>query len=220
MAKITMVEQEEFPTLPADSILHLKVDDLEVEERQGRYGAFEKLDVKFKILGIQAIGDGSDPSRFDSLIGGPIFGSVPFRLTDSPENRLRLWVEAILGMEIGVGFELDTDLLKNRECRGVTINYDKRTTDPRTGKPFQGMKVDSLLPKGNSLQQAQPQAQPQIQQPTPQERFAQAQPQPQAQPQTPAQPQQQFQPAGVWDDPPFRRGFSAGSPTANEPAQV
>lgn len=178
MAKITVEEQKEFTLLPPDSILLLKVDECTTKEQQGRNGPWIKLEVKFKVLGIQAIGDGSDPRDYEAIIGGPIWGSVPFKITDSPENKLNLWTSAILGLEPTVGYELDTDHFLNREVRGLTSQYDKRSTDPRTGLPFKGHQIDSLLPKGPgpqfqqappqyAAQQQQPPAQPQYQQPAP-----------------------------------------------------
>lgn len=144
MARITVEEQKDFSVLPADSIVHLKVDELEVREVDGRFGPWQKLEFKFKILGIQSVGDGGNPSEYDDLIAGPIWGSVPFKLTDSQENQLRLWAEAILGIELGVGFELDTDNFLNREVRGVTSQYTRK----KTGNPAH--QIESLLPKANS----------------------------------------------------------------------
>lgn len=149
MAKITMEEYEERPTLPADSIVLLKVQEINVRERQGNRGeTFQKLEFKFKLLDIQTTGDGSPKEHYEALIGTQLYGSVPFRFNTGPENKLRLWTEAILGMELTAGFELDTELLENKNVRGITSTYDKRTNDPRTGLPFKGMQVDALLPVG------------------------------------------------------------------------
>ena len=158
MAKIVAEQQKDFATLPDDSILHLKVDEITIKNVDGRNGPWEKMEVKFKVLGIQAIGDGSDPEDYEDLIAGPIWGSVPFRLTDGAENKLRLWTEAILGIEVGEGFELDTDVFLNRKCRGVTSTYNKRSIDPATNQPFKGHQIASLLPMGGDVpQQAAPQ---------------------------------------------------------------
>src|SRR5690349_15427771 len=154
MAKLVVEEQKEYSVLPVDSILHLKVEELCTRTVNGRNGDWEKLEFKFKVLGIQAIGDGSDPADYEDIIGGPMWGSVPMRLTSNPENKLRLWAEAILGMELGVGFELDTDMFLSRECRGLTGQYDKRTTDSQ-GRPFKGHQIDSLLPKSDGGSQPQ-----------------------------------------------------------------
>jgi hypothetical protein len=148
MAKITVEEQKDWSVLPSDSILHLKVDEVEIKEVQGQHGPWQKVEIKFKVLGIQAIGDGSPVEGYEDVIAGPIWGSVPFKLTDSAENKLRQWAEAILGMELGLGFELDTDYFLGRECRGITTQYDKRAKDPKTGMPFKGHQIDALLPKG------------------------------------------------------------------------
>lgn len=189
MAKITVQEQKDLTVLPIDSIVHLKVDELKIREVDGRHGKWEKLEFKFKILGIQATGDGSPVDQYEDAIASPIWGSVPYRLTDSAENKLRQWAEAILGIEMGVGFELDTDLLLGRECRGITSQYDKRAKDAQ-GNPIKAHQVDSLLPRGNLPQAASHSpSQPSVQDP-----WA---PQPQQQPPQPALPQQ------GWDDPPF-----------------
>lgn len=156
MAKIVVEEQKEFAVLPADSILHLKVDELKVKEVDGQNGKWEKLEFTFKILGIQAVGDGSPVEDYENLISTKIWGSVPFRLTDSPENRLRQWAEAILGIELGVGYELDTDHFERREVRGVTTTYNKRSVNPKTGQPFKAHQIDSLLPKAGGYAAAAP----------------------------------------------------------------
>lgn len=147
MAKIVVEEQPEFQTLPAESILELKIDEVEIRTVNGARGEWQKVEFKFKILGIQAIGDGSPKEAYDSLITGPIWGSVPFRLTDNPENKLRIWAEAILGMELGVGFELDTDHFVNRQVRGITTTYNAKAIDPATNQPFKRHQIETLLPK-------------------------------------------------------------------------
>lgn len=150
MATIKMEEYEEFPVLPADSIIHTKVTNLELKEVPGRNGSWEKLEFTFTITGIQATGDGTPVENYESLIGSKIWGSVPFRFVNSPDNRLKQYVEAILGMEVGVGFELDTDLLTNRKVRAITDTYDKKTINPRTGKPYKQHQVSTLLPWGET----------------------------------------------------------------------
>lgn len=156
MAKITVEEQKEFTLLPENSILLLKVDELEIKQVDGRHGPWDKLEIKFKVLGIQNVGDGGNPADYEeAVIAGPIWGSVPFKLTDSPENKLRLWAEAILGMELGVGFELDTDVFLGREVRGLVTQYNKRATNPKTGQPFKGHQIDALLPKAGAPQHQQ-----------------------------------------------------------------
>jgi len=143
MAKITMTEAPEFVVFPANSILLLKVDDVQVREVQGKKGTWEKLEFTFIIKGVQDMGDGSDVSNGEAAIGSKIWGGCGATLTDNPENKLRQWTEAILGMELSVGFELDTDLLIGRECRGITSIYQKKTG-------FDGHQIDALLPKGGA----------------------------------------------------------------------
>lgn len=147
MAKLIVEEQKEFPTLPPDSIVNLLVDNVEVRTVQGSRGPWDKLEFKFKITGIQSV-PGTHPSNFDGLVGEHIYGSTPYKLTDSQENKLRLWAEAILNRPLELGFELDTDYFLRRECRGVTSTYEKRAINPVTNKPFIGHQIQSLLPVG------------------------------------------------------------------------
>lgn len=143
MAKITMEEYAEFPVLAPDTIITVKVDEITIREMQGARGPWQKAEFQFKILGVPS-------AEYDNLIGQKIWGSVPFRFTESPDNKLRQWVEAIFGMELSAGFELDTDLLIGRECRAVISNYDKKAINPRTGQPFKNHQVDALLARGGS----------------------------------------------------------------------
>lgn len=148
MVKLIAEEHKEFNLLPPDSILFLRVAGTEVREVQRTNGgSWQKLEFTFEIMGIQQLGDGSDPSSYPEVVGSKIWGSAPFKLTDSPENRLKRWIEAILGLEVTPGFELDTDYLRNRECRGTTSVYDKRNVNPQTGRKYQGHQIEDLLPK-------------------------------------------------------------------------
>lgn len=161
MARITMEEYEDRPSLPGDSIVLLKVQEIGVREIKSTRdnSSWQKLEWKFKILDIQAVGDGSPKEYYEALIGTSLYGSTPFRLNNGAENKLKNWAEAVLGMEMPIGFDLDTDLLENKQVRGITGTYDKRTNDPKTGLPAKGMNIDSLLPIGGSvLNQAAPAA--------------------------------------------------------------
>lgn len=165
MAKIVVEEQKEFPVLPADSIVELLIVEANIETATGNNGnSWEKVAFKFKITGIQALGDGSqDFSRYDGVIGEYIYGSCSANLTNSPENKLRLWGEAILGVPMGVGFELDTDNFVRRTCRGITRQYDAKAKDAN-GIPFKRHGIESILPSsaGQQMLPPQTQAQPQM----------------------------------------------------------
>src|SRR4051794_40258172 len=116
MARITMEEQEEFLVFPDESLLRLKVEETRLKEVTSRDSdnKWTKIEFKFKILEIIALGDGSPPDRFAPMITKEIWGSVPWRLTDSPDNKLRIWSEALLGMQLGIGFDLDEAMFPGR----------------------------------------------------------------------------------------------------------
>jgi len=201
MAKITVEEQPEYATLPVDSIIHVKVDECTVKTVNGQNGDWEKLEFKFKVLGIQSVSDQGPIADYENLIGGPIWGSVPFKLTNHPENRLRLWAEAILGMELGVGYEMDTDAFLRRECRAVTGQYEAKARD-RYGNRVKKHQVESLLEKGvvqNQQPNPWPTQQPQQQ---PQQQWS-SQGQPAQDPWATPGVQPSSVPAGSWEEPPF-----------------
>lgn len=141
MAKITLEDQPELHTFPADSILELKIEECNIKTVQGDRGDWEKLEFKFKILGIQAIGDGSPQHLYENWITNAIWGSTSARLTNAADNRLRNWAEAIFRQELGLGFELDTDLFVGRKVRGLTSTYKTRNGHDRH-------QIDALLPFG------------------------------------------------------------------------
>lgn len=156
MAKITLDEQETILTFPTDSILELKIEEATVRTVQGRNGDWQKVEFKFKVLGIQALGDGSrDFDPYDNWITKDIYGSIPFRLTNSPENKLRIWAEAIFRQELGLGFELDTDLFVGRKVRGLTSRYESKARGA-DGAPLYRHQIETLLPASDQAQPAAP----------------------------------------------------------------
>jgi len=158
MASITNQEAVEFTVIPAESIISVTCEDITLKDVEGRNGTWQKLEFQFRVDGVQAVGDGSMSAEdlAAEVVGGKIWGSAPFRLVNTPENKLKQYVEALFGMEIGVGFELDTDLLIGKKARALTATYEKRTTNPKTGKPFLGQQVDTLLPIGATAAAAAP----------------------------------------------------------------
>lgn len=135
MPKITLEEAPEFDVFPEETVIQVRVKDTEVRELEGRNGTWEKLNFEFEITKV------FDPA-YKHMEGLRIFGGVPFRLTDHEDNQLRQWIEALLGLDLDVGFELDTDDLQGREARAITSTYVKKgTTTPRH-------QVESLLPLG------------------------------------------------------------------------
>lgn len=111
--------------LPDDSIIKVEVESIEVREVEGKNGkpSWEKLEFKFKIVDVptELANQG-----YNDLVGGSIWGSVGARLTDHPDNKLKQWAEALLGLDLGIGFELDTEMLEGRQARAVTSTYQSK----------------------------------------------------------------------------------------------
>lgn len=137
-----MEEAQTFGVLPVDAILQVEVEEITekfVEGKNGKDG-WNKIEFKFLILDVpSALQD-----EFGSLIGTRIWGSVSARFTDHPDNKLRQWAEALLGVSVNEpGFELDTDILVNRKARAVVSQYTKRDGTA-------AHQVAALLPAGST----------------------------------------------------------------------
>ena len=95
---------EEFETLPADTILETTVQAVEqrtspfwVDENDQSKGKREEVSFRFQVT------SGEHQGRV-------FFGNTPTYFDASPNCRLRVWVEEILGVdELPVGFKFDTD---------------------------------------------------------------------------------------------------------------
>lgn len=120
-----MEEAQTFGVLPVDTILQVEVEEVTekfVEGKNGKEG-WNKIEFKFLILDVPT----SLQDEFGSLIATRIWGSVSARFTDHPDNKLRQWAEALLGVSVNEpGFELDTDILVGRKARAVVSQYTKR----------------------------------------------------------------------------------------------
>lgn len=149
MAKLTVEHQEEILTFPTDTILDLKIEEANVKTVQGARGDWQKVEFKFKVLDIQATGDGSPRDAYSNWIGQFIYGSVPARLTDSPENKLRIWAEAVFRQPLGLGFELDTDMFLSRRVRGLTSQYESNSRGAG-GEKLKRHQIETLLPAHDS----------------------------------------------------------------------
>lgn len=145
MPKITATSGEDFTVLPQDMIVTVKCNNTKVEEVPTRDGGtWDKLDFEFTIEHVAN-------EDYADAVGQRIWGGVGFRLTDHPDNRLRQWVEALLGIEISEGFELDTDMLHGRTARAIIENYPRKNGG-------NGHKVGALLPLTSGQETAAAQA--------------------------------------------------------------
>ena len=142
MPKITASAGEDFTVLPQDLVITVRVDSTQVVPVPGKDGKdpWDKLDFRFTIVSVSN-------ESYKEAEGQTIFGGVGFKLTDHPDNRLRQWVEALLGIQVQEGFELDTDMLEGRTARAIVENYPKRSGTV-------GHKVGALIPSSNPTEAA------------------------------------------------------------------
>lgn len=137
MASITAEEYVPPPeALPEDTLVRVRCLEEKVEERSTRDGSntWQSLSLKFEIL--------ATPEGYEHAVGDWVYGDVSFKLTDHPDNPLRLWTEALLGIEVGRGFDLDTEHFVGRECKAVLGTYFSKKYKVNKNK------VVGLLPMG------------------------------------------------------------------------
>lgn len=124
MGKYTLEEAPEYVVLPVDSIIQItcmEINEKQVPGKDGKDG-WVKLEFTFQVDSVpNSLGEGAS-----NLEGSKIWGSVPARFTTHPDNKLRQWTAALLGMDLNEGFELDTDVLLNRKARAVIGQYQKK----------------------------------------------------------------------------------------------
>lgn len=139
MAKITLEAStgSAYPVLPADSVIVVEVQSIQDKpvKNNSTGETWTKLEFTFQIDNVPAhLGE-----ELKSLEGSRVWGSTSMKFSLHPDNKLRQWVEALLGLELDEGFELDTDNLVGRRARAVIGNYTKKDGTPGHG-------VESLLP--------------------------------------------------------------------------
>lgn len=146
-----------YAVLPVDAVVTVQCEAINVRHVEGKDGkeGWDKLEFTFNIVGVPTALE----SEYGSLVGSKIWGSVPARFTEHPDNKLRQWSEALLNIgNLEVGFELDTELLVGRQARAIIGQYKKRTGDSQH-------QVAGLLPAaGGGFAQQAPAVAPAVQQ--------------------------------------------------------
>lgn len=138
MAKIKMEEAPEFEVFPPETVILVSVVSYEIKEFDGANGPWEKANFKFNVEKV------FNP-EFKSLEGTTMWGGVAFKFTDHPDNKLKQWVEALLGFEIEAGFELDLDDLVGRSAKAITGTYTKK------GSNEERHTIESLIPADDAV---------------------------------------------------------------------
>jgi hypothetical protein len=130
--KLTLEEGQEFPILPDDAIVPARI--VEIESRDpNEFRSWPDMQWKFTVLDVPS-------QEFSSLIGSHLWGQTTQRFTLHPDNKLRQWLEAALGVDLTEpGVEVETDAAVNREVRVLIGSYD--------GKKGKRNKVVGVLPK-------------------------------------------------------------------------
>jgi hypothetical protein len=131
MGNYTVEEYKEVPPIAADTIFPAKIVKVEEIERTINGEPAKKIRFKAKISA-----PGTDWDNFH--YNGEVFA----RLTEHPDNQFRVWVESLLGHELPVGYDLDTEKLVDLNCR-VAIGYREYKKD---GKDRWANFISDVLP--------------------------------------------------------------------------
>lgn len=151
MPKATKTEEDEY-RLPAEVYFPAKLKavtsktiDFEYKaesaavkkgrKKAGDKGSFDKWEWEFEIT------DGD-------YKGASAYGDTDARLTTRDDDVVRQWAETLMGREIEIGEEFDTDNIIGYSCL-ISVRHD----DPRPKKDggfFYGCPVDDVLPASGS----------------------------------------------------------------------
>lgn len=131
MPRYTVDEYKETPAIEADTIFPAVIVEVKEIERKIKGEDVKKISFKAKL---SAPGTDWDGYHYT--------GEVFARLTEHPDNQFRLWVESLLGHELPVGYDLDTDKLVDMNCR-VAIGYREYEKD---GKQRWANFISDILP--------------------------------------------------------------------------
>lgn len=152
MPKATVKEESEYP-LPAETVFPARLDKV-VEKtveftykahhaavkngraKVGETGGFTKWQWEF------AITDGP-------YAGMKAWGDTDGKLTNREDDRVRQWSETLLGRELGIGDELDTDLLVGLPC-SITVRHDEPVPRRDGTGNFYPCPVDEVFPTDGS----------------------------------------------------------------------
>lgn len=134
MGKYVVEEEKPREPISDDAIFPAKI--LKVEEIEKTFDGKKKKRINFTFR-LEADGLPWD--------GWELEGDVPAFLNAAPENRFRQWVEAVLGNEVPVGFQVDTDALVGQMVR-VVVGARPYTDKYNNDKIWNWVK--DLLPPG------------------------------------------------------------------------
>lgn len=148
MPKARVIEESEYP-LPKETPLPARLDKVTENERTFQYkphhaavkngkakvgetGSFVKWSWEFKVT------DGD-------YAGYVAYGDTDAKVTNRADDKVRQWAETLLGRELGVGEELDTDLLVGLPCT-VTVRHEDPVPRRDGSGNFYPCPVDEVFP--------------------------------------------------------------------------
>lgn len=142
MGKYT-VDDEPDRTIPEDTIVRARLDEVKEEhieftykrgEKKGQKGSFDKLVWWWEVTDKEA-GEGLYEGR-------RIKGECDAKLTNHPGNRFRNWSEAILGRELPVGTGVDPE----EDLVGLVADITVKHRNLDDGRTFE--EVDEVMSAG------------------------------------------------------------------------
>jgi len=139
------VEEPEFVLLPEDTLLRCRLNAVNPKEvpyrdkNTGEQKTFTKWEWEFQVI------EGEFAEK-------KIWGETNDKLTTHPDNKPRNWAEAILGQELDLGMEFDTDDIVGL-IADVTVYHHHYT---KNGEDRTIAKIQDVLPAGKLSSAADP----------------------------------------------------------------
>lgn len=152
MPKATVEEQSEYP-LPADTMFPAQLNKVTENERTFQYKSHHKAVQE----GRKKAGEQGSFVKWSWEFGittGPhagmtAYGDTDAKITNRADDNVRQWAETLLGREMQIGEELDTDLLIGLPCQ-VTVRHDDPVPRRDGNGNFYPCPVDEVFPADGS----------------------------------------------------------------------
>lgn len=152
MPKTKMVDEDEY-RLPDDVLFPARLDKVTEKTIHFTY----KTDSAAVRSGRAFVGDPGEFTKWvwefvitDGLYADErAYGETDDRLTSREDNQVRQWGEALIGREIELGEDFDTDLLVGLPCM-IQVRHDEPKPRRDGNGMFYGCSVAEVLPAGDT----------------------------------------------------------------------
>lgn len=148
MPKTTVVAEEEY-RLPSDVLFTARLESVKERRTQFTYQAHHKTVVN----GRARVGEAGEVVKWmwefkitsGQYADEKVWAETDPKITNLADDQVRHWAETLLGRELEIGEEFDTDLVVGLACQFTVRHEDPRPKKDGSGN-FYGVSVQDLFP--------------------------------------------------------------------------